>query len=144
MPANNFTIGKDISLTIVTTAGILALPITTTSFDAKPQYNKVRGVCLDGVNRGFNAPTGWDLTFGLDRSSSVVDDFFAQQEAGYYAGQNTLTGSISETIQEANGSVSQYRYIGVILALDDAGKFTGDAKVSQSISAFASQKLKVA
>jgi len=144
MPANNFTIGKDISLTIVTTAGILALPITTTSFDAKPQYNKVRGVCLDGVNRGFNAPTGWDLTFGLDRSSSVVDDFFAQQEAGYYAGQNTLTGSISETIQEANGSVSQYRYTGVILALDDAGKFTGDAKVSQSISAFASQKLKVA
>jgi hypothetical protein len=144
MPANNFTIGKDISLTIVTTAGILALPITTTSFDAKPQYNKVRGVCLDGVNRGFNAPTGWDLTFGLDRSSSVVDDFFAQQEAGYYAGQNTLTGSISETIQEANGSVSQYRYTGVILALDDAGKFTGDAKVSQTISAFASQKLKVA
>ena len=144
MPANNFTIGKDISLTIVTTSGILALPITTTSFDAKPQYNKVRGVCLDGVNRGFNAPTGWDLTFGLDRSSSVVDDFFVQQEAGYYAGQNTLTGSISETIQEANGSVSQYRYTGVILALDDAGKFTGDAKVSQSISAFASQKLKVA
>jgi hypothetical protein len=144
MPANNFTIGKDISLTIVTTSGILALPITTTSFDAKPQYNKVRGVCLDGVNRGFNAPTGWDLTFGLDRSSSVVDDFFAQQEAGYYAGQNTLTGSISETIQEANGSVSQYRYTGVILALDDAGKFTGDAKVSQTISAFASQKLKVA
>lgn len=144
MPANNFTIGKDISLTIVTTSGILALPITTTSFDSKPQYNKVRGVCLDGVNRGFNAPTGWDLTFTLDRSSSVVDDFFAQQEAGYYAGQNTLTGSISETIQEANGSVSQYRYTGVILALDDAGKFSGDAKVSQTISAFASQRLKVA
>jgi hypothetical protein len=144
MPANGFTVGKDISLTIVTPSGTLNLPVTTTSFDSKPSYNKQRTVCLDGVNRGFNAPTGWDLTFQLDRSSSVVDDFFAQQEAGYFAGQDTLTGSISETITEANGATSQYRYTGVILALDDAGKFTGDAKVSQTISAFASRKLKVA
>ncbi|KAF1003115.1 MAG: hypothetical protein GAK28_04916 [Luteibacter sp.] len=144
MPANGFTVGKDIALTIVTSTGILALPVTTTSFDSKPQYNKVRGVCLDGVNRGFNAPTGWDLAFQLDRSSSVVDDFFAQQEAGYFAGLDTLTGSVTETITEANGAVTQYRYTGVILALDDAGKFTGDAKVGQTISAFASRKLKVA
>lgn len=144
MPANNFSIGKDVSLSLVTTTGILTLPVTTTDFEAKPSYNKIRVQCLDGINRGANTPQGWDGTIGLDRSSSVVDDFFAQQEAGYYAGLNTLTGSITETITEANGSVTQWRYVGVVLSLDEAGQFSGDKTVGQKIGFFASQRLKVA
>jgi hypothetical protein len=144
MPANNYSIGKDVSLVIVAPSGVLTLPVTTTGFEARPMYNKVRTVNLDGINRGFNAPQGWEGSINLDRSNSVVDDFFAQQEAGYYAGQNTLTASISETVTEANGSVTQWRYTGVILSFDEAGKFTGDNKVSQAIGFFASQKIKVA
>jgi hypothetical protein len=144
MPANGFTVGKDVAINIVTPSGTFALPITTKSFDKKPRYNKQVGVYIDGNARGFNAPIGWDLSFTLDRSSSVVDDFFAAQEAGYFAGLDTLSASVSETITEANGSVSQYRYTGVILALDDAGNYVGDAKVNQALSAFASRRLKVA
>lgn len=144
MPANGFTVGKDVTLVIVTPTGTLNLPVTTTGFEARPQYNKVRGVCMDGVNRGFNAPTGWEGSIRLDRSNGVVDDFFAQQEAGYYAGLNTLTASITETITEANGSVSQYRYTDVLLSYDEAGSKTGDAKVPQTIGFFASKRLKVA
>lgn len=144
MPANGFTVGKDVTLVIVTPSGPLNLPVTTTGFEARPQYNKVRSVCMDGVNRGFNAPTGWEGSIKLDRSNPVVDDFFAQQEAGYYAGLNTLTGMINETIVEANGSVSQYRYTDVLLSYDEAGNKSGDAKVPQTIGFFASKRLKVA
>ena len=143
MPANDFTVGKDVSIDLVTPSGILQLPVTTTGFEAKPMYNKLRVKCLDGVNRGANIPDGWEGTIMLDRSSSVVDDFFAQQEAGYFAGLNTLTGSITETIQEANGSVSQYRYVRVVISLDEAGNFKGDQTVGQTIGFFASFRRKV-
>jgi hypothetical protein len=144
MPANGFTVGKDVSIKIITPAGNFELPITTKSFDKKPRYNTQIGVYINGEALGFNAPTGWDLTFAVDRSSSVVDDFFAAQEAGYFAGLDTLTASVTETITEANGSVSQYRFTKVILKLDDAGNYVGDAKVNQAVSAFASRRLKVA
>ncbi|KAF1009483.1 MAG: hypothetical protein GAK28_00121 [Luteibacter sp.] len=143
MPANNFSIGKDISVVFVTPTGTLNLPVSVTSFEAKPIYNKIRSTHLDKT-RGANTPQGWDGSLQLDRFSSVVDDFFAQQEAGYYAGLNTLTGSITETIQEANGSISQYRYTDVVFSFEEAGKYTGDQKVTQTIGFFASQKLKVA
>lgn len=144
MPANVWSIGKDVLLDVVTPNGVLALPVTTTAFEAKPTYNKIRQVGIDGVNRGANVPTGWEGTIKLDRANSAVDDFFAQQEAGYYAGLNTLTASITETITELNGSVSQYRYLGVVLSYDEAGMWQGDKQVSQTIGFFASQRIKVA
>lgn len=144
MPANGFTVGKDVSIVIVTPSGDFTLPITTKSFDKKPSYNTQIGVYIGGEALGFNAPTGWNLTFQVDRSSSLVDDFFAAQEAGYFAGHDQLTGTITETITEVNGSVSQFRYTKVILKLDDAGNYVGDAKVNQTISAFASRRIKVA
>lgn len=144
MPANVFSIGKDVTLDVVTPSGVLSLPVTTTSFEAKPQYNKIRVAGLDGVNRGANIPKGWEGSIMLDRNSSEVDDFFAKQEAGYYGGLNTLTASITETCSELNGSVSQYRYVGVVLSYDEAGKWEGDKHVSQTIGFFASQRLKVA
>lgn len=144
MPANGFTVGKDVSLVITTPSGNLSLPVTTSGFEARPQYNKVRGVYMDGVNRGFNAPTGWEGTIKLDRSNKDIDVFFAQQEAGYYAGQNTFTATITETITEADGSISQWRYTNVLLSYDEAGSKTGDAKVPQTIGFFASKRLQVA
>lgn len=144
MPFNNFSIGKDVVLDVVTPSGVLALPVTTTSFEAKPEYNKIASVGLDGINREASIPKGWRGTIGLDRRNNVIDAFFAQQEAGYYAGQNVLTASITETIQESDGSVSQFRYVNVSLSFDEAGKKSGDDKITQTIGFFASQRQQVA
>jgi hypothetical protein len=144
MPFNDFSIGKDVVLDVITPSGVLNLPVTTTGFEAKPEYNKLASVGLDGINREASIPKGWRGTITLDRRNNVVDAFFAQQEAGYYAGQNVLTGSITETIQEADGSVSQYRYVGVSLSFEEAGKKSGDSKIEQTIGFFASQRQQVA
>lgn len=141
--ANAFSLGKDVSLQIVTPNGSLILPVTTTSFEAKPQTNKIRRTGLDAVNRGANIPNGWEGTIELDRHDSIVDDFFANAEAGFYAGQNSYTASITETIQEISGQVSQYRYTGVVLNLDEAGKKQGDKEINMVIGFFASRRIKV-
>lgn len=144
MPLNNFSLGKDVTLDVITPQGPLQLPVTTTGFEAKPQYNKIRSKGLDGINRGANVPDGWEGSISLDRQNSAVDDFFAAQEAGYYAGQNVLSASITETMREPSGAVSQYRYVNVCLSFDEAGNKTGDNKIEQKIGFFASQRIKVA
>lgn len=144
MPSNSFNVGKDVTLQVVTPQGPLNLPVTTTGFESKPQYSKLRSKGLDGINRGANIPDGWEGSITLDRSNSVVDDFFAAQEAGYYAGQNVLNATITETIQEISGAISQYRYTGVCLSFDEAGSKKGDQLIAQTIGFYASQRIKVA
>lgn len=141
--ANVFNLGKDITLVINTPQGILSLPVTTTTFEARPQYNKIRKIGIDGVNRGANVPTGWEGTIELDRNNSQVDLFFNAAEAGYYAGQNSYTATIAETVYELNGSTTNMQYTGVVLSFEEAGKFQGDKEVNQSIGFFASRRITV-
>lgn len=144
MPFNNFSIGKDVVLDVITPTGPLQLPVTTTGFEAKPQYNTIKSIALDGVNRETLVPTGWEGTITLDRQNAAIDSFFAQYEAAYYAGQNLKTGTITETITEADGSVSQFLYTGVMLKFDESGNKTGDNKIEQKVGFFASKRLQVA
>ncbi len=143
MPVNSFTVGRDLTLTIVTTTGPLNLSLIT-SFKSKQDTTdqKIKG--LDGVTRHVIFPDGWSGSFMLDRQNQIVDEYFAQLEANYYSGINNLPSTITETITEVDGSLSQYQYLQVLLRLDDAGEFRGDQTVKQSISFLASQRVQVA
>lgn len=143
MPFNNFSTGQDVVLDVITTTGQLALPVTTTGFEAKPLYNRIKSRPLNGPPLEAAIPDGWEGTITMDRQNSVVDDFFAAQEAGYFSGQNVLTATITETITEGNGGISQYRYTNVSLRFDEAGSKKGDDKIQQTIGFFASFRLKV-
>jgi hypothetical protein len=144
MPATNgFTVGRDVFIDLTLSTGPLRLPTTTTGFDAKQETKELTSHGLDGVNRFAELPAGWKGSVEMDRSDSVIDDYFAQMEADYYAGKITNPATITETISEANGSVSQYRYIGVVFKFQEAGKKRGDDKVAQTIGWSASKRLKV-
>ncbi len=143
MPVNGFSVGRDVSLSIVTASGPLRLSLIT-GFSAKPNTKDQPIKGMDGVTRHLRLPDGWAGSFDVERQDSTVDDYFAQLEANYYAGQNEAPATITETITEPNGSVTQYRYTGVLLKLDDAGSWTGDASVKQRLSFIASRKLKLA
>jgi hypothetical protein len=41
--------------------------------------------------------------------------------------------AITETITEVDGSISQWRYEGVMFAMPEHGNWKGDAKVSQRL-----------
>ena len=86
---------------------------------------------------------GWDGTISMDRTDATVDRFFANAEAGYYAGANSYTASITQTVQEISGAITQWQYIGVVLGFGEAGKWQGDKEVNQVIEFFASKKIEV-
>jgi hypothetical protein len=134
------TVGKDVSLVLQTATGPLTISIT--EFSAKPLYTPLKSKPLSGETIYGKIPDGHELSFKLDRLSPAVDDYFAAEEAAYFAGQNQLSGTVYETIQEVSG-ITQYSYTGVIIMLENSGDYAGDKKVEQSIKGMATKKLKV-
>lgn len=143
MPINGYSVGRDLTLTIVTGTGPLVLR-GITSFKSRQDTTEEKITKINGVtdhNRHF---IGWSGSFTLERENSTADDYFSQLESNYYQGIAETPVSITETIQEANGAVTQYRYTKVLLKLDDAGDWRGDTSVKISLSFVASRRLKIA
>ena len=143
MPVNNFSVGRDITLTIVTASGPLNLNLIT-MFQSAPETAEVKVKGLDGVTRHARFWDGWRGSFAVERSDSTVDDYFAQLESNYYLGVNEQPATITETVTETNGSVTQWRYLNVLMKYDDAGSWAGDQTVKQKISFVAAQRQKIA
>lgn len=140
--SGQFSVGKDVTLDIIGPSGPLRFNILT-GFQANPHYKSIDSKGLDGIDRYDDLPAGWSGSLSLDRSDSVVDDFFAQKEANYYSGLSSTAVTITETITEISGAVSQYRYTGVALTLQDAGSKSSDNKIPMKIGFRASRRLKV-
>ena len=138
---NQFSIGRDAQLTIMSATGPLTFNIIT-SFDSKPQYQKVASRGIDGVKRIRNLPDGHAGSFKIDRADSAAEDYFLAQEANFFAGLNPDAVTITQTISEGNGSVTQYQYTSVALELADAGSWAGLEKINQTINFEASRKIK--
>lgn len=144
MPINSQSIGKDVSLDIYTSRGSLNIPAAAiTNFTSQPQTTSTASKGLDGETRNAVFPDGWQGTFEIDRLSSVLDLFWADYEADYHAGVNLMPGTITETIREPDGSVSQFRYTKVVLNFTNAGSKQANQLVKQTMSFMASRRLKV-
>lgn len=143
MPNNSFSVGRDVSLDIVGPTGPLRFSLIT-DFNSRQEAKTQMVKGLDGISRPVRFFDGWTGGFDLERQDSTVDDYFAQLEANYYAGLNEASVSITETITEVSGAVTQYRYLGTLLKLDDAGNKSGDATIKQKLSFMASRRVKVA
>lgn len=143
MPVNDFSVGRDITLDIITPQGPARFKLRKT-FAAKQDTNDIREKGLDGIVRHLILPDGWSGTFEFARQDAEVDRFFSRLENDYFAGLNIPAMTITETISEPTGARSQFRYEGVMLKLDDAGEWKGDSTVPQRISWVASRRRQVA
>jgi hypothetical protein len=143
MPLNNYSVGRDVTLTIVTGSGPLVLT-GVTGFKSKQETVDVESRGIDGKTRHIIFPVGWTGGFMIDRRDSTIDDYFAQLEANYYLGLNTQPIGITESIVETAGNVTQYRYTRVLLKLVDAGEWGGDKLVKMSLDFVAEQRIKIA
>ncbi len=143
MPMNGFSIGRDVSLDIAGQDGRIVSFNLITTFDAKQLTGKVTIYGLDGIIRFLEIPEGWDGTIGITRGDRALDDFIASLEEKYFAGENVVGQQITETINEPNGGISQWRYEGVMFKLDDSGSWKGNGDVQQKLSWCASRKRRV-
>jgi len=143
MPVAGFNIGRDVTVDLIGQNGSLITFAGVTEFEAKPINKELTSSRLDGVNLFATIPAGWEGTVTLDRADSNLDDYIAQIEALYYAGQTIAYGQITETISEVSGAITQYRYTNVAYNLEDAGTWKGDDKVVEKLKFKASQKIKV-
>lgn len=140
MSVNNLSVGKDIVISFNGPNGPVKFD-RVKMFSSKQKTSNRETAALDGVNRHVNIPMGWEGSFEAERVGNSIDEFFQILEDNYYAGRNIPTLTITETITEANGSLTQYQYIGVVLTLDSAGDWKADDYVTQKIT-FSSEKRK--
>lgn len=143
MPVNGHSVGRDISFVVSTSSGILTLN-GRTDYSIKPMFTDLKHKGLGGTPEFGEIPDGWQISMRLDRRDAEVDNYFARLEADYFAGVNNPAGTIYETIQEKDGSVTQFRYTGVVLKYEGAGDWKGDTLIPISITAMASRRIKVA
>lgn len=142
MPQNGFSVGRDLSLDFVTASGPMSIGLIT-KFTRKQDTTEKKVKGIDGVTRHVRFFDGWSGSIEITRQDATLDNYFTQLEADYYTGVSEQACTITETISETNGSISQYRYLGVLLKFDDAGDSSGDDTVSQKLSFLASRRIKV-
>ena len=142
MPVNGFSIGRDCSLTVNTPNGVKRFSLIT-GFGSKPSISDAKVKGLDGIVRHVIFHDGWQGQFDLERQDDELDEYWAQLESDYYAGIAQGAATITETITEVDGSISQFRYDGVVFKLEDAGEWKGDSTVKQKLSFQATRRIKV-
>lgn len=142
MPAQGYTIGKDVAVDIIGPNGPKRFAVRT-GFDSKQETNSIRVKRADGLTDFLELPDGWSGSFDFERSGGEIDAYFAELEELYYHGEDWGSVTITETITERGGQVSQYRYTGVALKYSSAGTKAGGDTVKQKVDFMAQRRVKV-
>ena len=144
MPGNHFNIGSDwtVDLFDPLLGGVQTFALIT-GFSKRQTTNRVTSRGLDGMRRDYDIPDGWEGTLTFDRASANLDDYFARKEQAHYDGIVIPPCSITETVREVGGGVTQWRYEGVTLSMSQGGEARGDAKVEQTVDFVASRRRRV-
>ena len=143
MPVTGFNIGKEAALDLVhPLLGVIPIALLT-SFNAKQMKARLESKPITNGGRAVYRMIyhGWEGTFELDRTDSIIDDLFTNLEANYYAGVPETYFIITQTITNPDGSTDTFRYINTILEPDDPGTWKGEEKVTQKFMFIASQRL---
>ena len=133
---SGFNIGKEVSLDLVhPTIGIIPLGLVT-AFTARPLKSRLSSIPITDAGLAVyrNIFMGWEGSFDVDRSNSVMDALFQLLEDNYYGGQPETYFMLTETIRNPDTSVDEYRYINVVLEPEDHGNWRTEEKVTQRLS----------
>ena len=144
MTINGFSVGKDVTLDFINPLSGGIVPFSNvTSFDSKQIVEKRQSFGISGEVTPLDIPAGWEGSFMLDRNGQGFDTFVSLLEAAYYAGVPLVPSTITETITENDGTISQYQYTKVAANFPEAGKWSGDNKVEQRIDFRASKRVRL-
>ncbi|WP_137010151.1 hypothetical protein [Aquitalea aquatilis] len=137
-----YNTGKDVALDINGPYGPIRIS-KIMSFDSKPKTTSTELTPLNGQTDELLVPKGWTGSFEVERTDATLDKYWAKFEDDYYNGVPQPAATITETISETDGSTTTFRYVNVILKLEDAGKKEGDKTIRQSVSFTARRRVLV-
>ena len=144
MPLNSLSVGRDTTIVLndPNSGAVGGVPnlLYVTTFDTKQDNTKLKSKGLDGTVRHAVEPEGWSGKIMLDRGNQNLDILFGILEDAYYAGTNVLPQTITQTIQEADGSVTQWQYIGCAISYDEPGNWANGKFIAQSVGWCASKR----
>ena len=143
MPLNGLTSGIDTRISFIDVNGVEHFALVE-SFTSKEDATTDKLIQIDGNVRHPKFHQGWLGSFVLQRNSSFTDAYFAAQEASYYLGIDQIPVTITQTITENDGSVSQWQYTQCVITLEDAGNYSGTEIVKQNVSFMGARKLQLA
>jgi hypothetical protein len=144
MPVNSFSIGHDVAVDMIDPIlGTIVILDAVTGFSAESQTKQITSEPLNGPPQFAETFNGWKGQIDFDRKSHTADAFFQALEDNYWNGINTLSGTITQTITEPNGVISQWKYVGATFKFGDAGKWKAQEKVAQKIDWMASQRKRI-
>ncbi len=139
---NPYSIGRDCQVVLLWN-GIRIDLRDVIGFSAQQQVKLQRSDPLNSVPIEFNTPAGWRGQFHVDRGSSALDDLIAAIESAFWNNGVIGSGTIYQYLNEADGSVSTYEFIGVALTFTDSGHYKAENIVTQTVSFFASQRNRI-
>lgn len=144
MATPDFNVGNDWSIDLFDPVGggILSFSLLT-GFSKQQDTTDVSSNALDGLTRRVSLPSGWSGSITYDRANRAIDDYFAAKEDAYYNKRTQPPATITETINEVGGGISQWRFIGVDFKYTQAGNAQGKDKVEVSIDFTASRRIRV-
>lgn len=141
MPQHGITLGADCSLSIQDANGTIIANSVIQDFEASPDTEKRRVQFLDGNVVPLSFPQGYKGSFSIVREDATIDTYFALKEAAYYNKVDVLNVTITQSVTETDGSITQYQFTQCDLVLDDAGKYMNNQEVIQKVSFEAKRRL---
>lgn len=144
MAIGNKTVGQDIRVVINTINGVLNItPDLVGEFKFTPVSDWKDWLPVSGFKENAVLPNGHQGTISLIRKNPIIEKFWADFEAAYYQGQSLQYGSITETIKESDGSLTQWLYSNVIFKVNDFGTYKGNEFVMQEMEWRASSRIQL-
>ncbi len=135
---NGLSVGRSWTANIFTQFGEFVIPtITMFEIHATPVMDK--SIPVDGNIRYVVIPSGFTGSIEADRSSDVIEQYWTNYESAYYQGENLLPSTITQTITEPDGSITQMIARGVMFEGQDFGNWVGNSIIKQRLNFYASR-----
>lgn len=144
MSVSGYTIGQDVKLDfIIPNIGTVRIN-EIVSFNPTPTTTEKTIQPMNGSPKILVFNEGWNGTIEGERNDDSVDSLWARLEAAFFAGEDILGGTITQTIKEKDGSLTRYIFTDVQLKLEDAGTYKGNDSVMWRMTFKAGRRLRLA
>ena len=140
-----FNIGHDAKVDIVdgSTGQVISTWPPATHFTFTQITSQVKSEPVNDKPIFRETYHGWSGSIDYDRYDAAIDQYFADREKNYWLGMNDTANTITQTVQEKDGSVSQWKYSGVVMKMDTAGSWKSGDKVDIKVSWTARDRVRV-